>query len=193
MDTHESKELRFSNKQILVVGEGDFSFSLSLAKAFGSATNFTATSLDIRENLGRNYNNGKENVVELERLGCTVVRGVNVHSITSDNRLARYDVILFYCPHAGKLHGVVGGFMKSAKEMMKEEDVGEFHIIHITMHPFNKWDIKTLAEEEGLRFINQMKFDKWAFPSYSNKNGNGSNCDNSFPIGSAVVTFIFKK
>lgn len=47
-----TKRLRqYSNKQrILLVGEGDFSFSLSLARAFGSATNLTATSLDTRGN-----------------------------------------------------------------------------------------------------------------------------------------------
>lgn len=45
-----TKRLRqYSNKQrILLVGEGDFTFSLSLARAFGSATNLTATSLDTR-------------------------------------------------------------------------------------------------------------------------------------------------
>lgn len=32
--------------EILLVGEGDFSFSLSLANAFGSASNIVATSLD---------------------------------------------------------------------------------------------------------------------------------------------------
>ncbi|XP_010493750.1 PREDICTED: uncharacterized protein At4g26485-like [Camelina sativa] len=188
MDIQESEKLRFSDKQILVVGEGDFSFSLSLAKAFGPAINITATSLDIREELGRNYNNGKANVEELERLGCTVVRGVSVHSITSDNRLARYDVILFHFPHAGKHHGVLGGFMESAKEMLKDED-GEIHIIR-NICPFNKWDIKALAEEEGLRLIKQMKFDQWDFPGYPNKRG--SICDYGFPYGSAV-TFMFKK
>jgi len=35
-----------SSQKILLVGEGDFSFSLSLAKAFGSASNMVATSLD---------------------------------------------------------------------------------------------------------------------------------------------------
>ena len=35
-----------SEYKILLVGEGDFSFSASLAVAFVSATNITATSLD---------------------------------------------------------------------------------------------------------------------------------------------------
>lgn len=35
-----------SDQSILLVGEGDFSFSASLGKAFGSASNMIATSLD---------------------------------------------------------------------------------------------------------------------------------------------------
>lgn len=35
-----------SSHKILLVGEGDFSFAKCLAKAFGSAVNMTATSLD---------------------------------------------------------------------------------------------------------------------------------------------------
>jgi 25S rRNA (uracil2634-N3)-methyltransferase len=35
-----------SDHQILLVGDGDFSFSLSLAKGFGSASNIVASSFD---------------------------------------------------------------------------------------------------------------------------------------------------
>lgn len=47
MDVSEKRIRHYSSKhQILLVGEGDFSFSVCLASAFGSATNITATSLD---------------------------------------------------------------------------------------------------------------------------------------------------
>ncbi|KAH1056179.1 hypothetical protein J1N35_034244 [Gossypium stocksii] len=39
-----------SSQRMLLVGEGDFSFSTSLARAFGSATNMIATSFDSRGN-----------------------------------------------------------------------------------------------------------------------------------------------
>lgn len=50
MEVQETKTLKqYSNKQkILLVGEGDFSFSLSLGRAFGSASNITTSSLDSR-------------------------------------------------------------------------------------------------------------------------------------------------
>jgi len=41
-----------STDKILLVGEGDFSFSLCLAKAFGSALNIFATSLDDKGMIG---------------------------------------------------------------------------------------------------------------------------------------------
>ncbi|KAL0729095.1 hypothetical protein Bca4012_025188 [Brassica carinata] len=135
----------YNNKQkILLVGEGDFSFSLCLAKAFGSATNITATSLDTREELEQKYRDAKNNVEELERRGCTVIHGVNVHSMDKDHRVVRsivYDRIIFNFPHAGFHFGreidsytilqhqeVVKGFFLSARELVDAS--GEIHVTH---------------------------------------------------------------
>jgi len=97
----------------------------------------------------------------------------------------------FECAIHRKRNKVFGGFMESAREMMKDED-GEIHITLNTLNPFNKWDLKALAEEKGLRLIQRMQFIKWAFPSSSNKRASGSNCDFIYPIGSAI-TYMFKK
>ncbi|XP_033131893.1 uncharacterized protein At4g26485-like [Brassica rapa] len=212
MEVQETKTLKqYSNKQkILLVGEGDFSFSLSLGRAFGSASNITTSSLDSRViingvvDVNRKYTYGKQNVEELERLGGTVIHGVNVHSMSSDNRLARYNRIVFNFPHSGLGFGsehesfyimqhqaLVRGFFESARKMLEDED-GEIHLTHKTTRPFSEWEIETLAQEKGLRLIGLMVFDQLAFPGYSNKKGSGSNCDSNFPIRSAV-TFMFKK
>ncbi|KAG2250884.1 hypothetical protein Bca52824_081020 [Brassica carinata] len=159
MEVHESKTLsQYSSMQkLLLVGEGDFSFSLSLAKAFASATKITAASLDVRVGLGRQYNNGNANVKELERLGFTVVHGINVHTMSSD--IACLDMTEL------KHKDVVRGFMESARQMINEG--GEIHFTCKTIYPFNMSDIKSLAGENGMRLIQQMQFKKWIFPGYS--------------------------
>ncbi|XP_013614459.1 PREDICTED: uncharacterized protein At4g26485-like [Brassica oleracea var. oleracea] len=197
----------YNNKQkILLVGEGDFSFSLCLAKAFGSATNITATSLDTREELEQKYKDAKNNVEELERRGCTVIHGVNVHSMDKDHRVVRsivYDRIIFNFPHAGFHFGretdsytilqhqeVVKGFFLSAKELVDAS--GEIHVTHKIAHPFTSWNIKTLGEEKGLNCVREKEFYTFQYPGYSNKRGSGIDCDSSFPVGLSS-TFMFKK
>ncbi|CAL9243744.1 unnamed protein product, partial [Arabidopsis halleri] len=192
-----TKRLRhYTNKQkILLVGEGDFSFSLSLARAFGSATNLTATSLDTQGELERKFKNGKANVEELERLGCSVVYGVNVHSMTTKPSIgsAIYDRVIFNFPHAGRHQELVRGFMKSARVLVKDEDMGgEIHVIHKTEYPFSEWKLKTLGEKEGLDLICEIEFCLSHYPGYSNKRGSGGYSDSSFPVGKSS-TFIFTK
>ncbi|WZZ89691.1 hypothetical protein YC2023_118270 [Brassica napus] len=237
MEVQETKRLKhYNNKQkILLVGEGDFSFSLSLARAFGSATNLIATSLDsqverfimvtericmvrashqlrypeVTTELERNYKNGKANVEELERLGCNVVFGVNVHSMTTKPNLgcsATHDRVIFNFPHAGFDYGreheiktimrhqeLVRGFMKSARLLVKDEDKGgEIHVVHKTEYPFSEWKLKTLGEKEGLELVSEIEFCLNHYPGYSNKRGSRGYNDSSFPVGKSS-TFIFKK
>ncbi|XP_028216496.1 uncharacterized protein At4g26485-like [Glycine soja] len=165
-----------SSDEILLVGEGDFSFSLCLARAFGTAKNMVATSLDSRASLRNKYGSALGNLTELEALGCTIVHRVDVHTMLERPHLIdrHFDYIIFNFPHAGfiaresddyqiQLHkDLVSGFLYNAKYMLNKG--GEIHITHKTTHPF----------------------------SYKNKRGDGLQCDQSFPIGECS-TFMFKK
>ncbi|XP_020209857.1 uncharacterized protein At4g26485, partial [Cajanus cajan] len=118
-----------STHRILLVGEGDFSFSLCLARAFGTASNMVATSLDSKDSLMMNYENALSNLIELETLGCTIVHEVDVHTMREHPLLEheRFDRIIYNFPHAGfngresnasviMLHqDLVSGFLKNAK------------------------------------------------------------------------------
>ncbi|XP_058725457.1 uncharacterized protein At4g26485-like [Vicia villosa] len=184
-----------SSHRILIVGEGDFSFSLSLARAFGSAVNMVATSLDDRESLVLQYGSASSNLRELEVLGCTIFHNVDVHNMTQHHYLNNksFNRIIFNFPHAGfdyrestdiqiMLHKrLVSGFLKSAKYMLSIFG-GEIHVSHKTTYPFSTWDIKGLAENERLIFIEEVDFLQSYYPGYSNKRGSGSQCDQSFPI-----------
>ncbi|XP_010539346.1 PREDICTED: uncharacterized protein At4g26485-like [Tarenaya hassleriana] len=196
-----------SKQQILLVGEGNFSFSLSLARAFGSAANMTATSLDTHEELRKKY--GTEavaNVEALKALGCTIMHGVDVHAMSQhiDLRSKRYDRIVFNFPHAGAnvicraLEGfmitdnqvLVRGFLKNAGEMVKED--GEIHVTHKTTHPYNMWGVETLGREVNLCLVKEVPFFVSYYPGYVNMRGCTMNSDSTFHVGNAS-TFMFRK
>ncbi|XP_057725595.1 uncharacterized protein At4g26485-like [Arachis stenosperma] len=190
--------------QILLVGEGDFSFALSLATAFGSASNIVATSLDSKESLVRNYSRASKNLDELKNLGCTLVHEVDGHIMNHHPLLKNklFDRIVFNFPHAG-FHGrehewlqimlhqeVVSGFLKSARKMLKED--GEVHVTHKTAYPFCNWEIVKLAKKAELSLVEEVPFEIFDYPGYINKRGHGDRCDRSFPVGQCS-TFKFSK
>ncbi|XP_027922553.1 uncharacterized protein At4g26485-like [Vigna unguiculata] len=191
-----------SSHEILLVGEGDFSFSLCLARAFGTAINMVATSLDSRASLRKKYGSALKNLKELKDLGCTIVHGVDVHTMLEHPLLEDlyFDRIVFNFPHAGftyresddrqiKLHrDLVRGFLCNAKFMLKKG--AEIHITHKTAHPFSKWNIKGLAKRQSLLLVEEDEFYLHLYPGYSNKKGDGRNSDESFPIGECS-TFMF--
>ncbi|KZV36225.1 hypothetical protein F511_14243 [Dorcoceras hygrometricum] len=105
-----------SRHRILLVGEGDFSFSSSLAEAFGCASRMIATSLDSKgiisftwllyisvtssivifrlftheryaAFLKKNYANAPWNIRELKRRGCMVMHGIDATTIAADQLL----------------------------------------------------------------------------------------------------------
>ncbi|WCJ32220.1 hypothetical protein M5689_013659 [Euphorbia peplus] len=88
--------------KILLVGEGDFSFALSLATAFASASNIVATSLDSQVEVIAKYSKAESNLKELKEMGCTIIHQLDVHTMRSHPLLlhSTFDKIVFNFPHA---------------------------------------------------------------------------------------------
>ncbi|GAA0147818.1 hypothetical protein Leryth_010155 [Lithospermum erythrorhizon] len=190
--------------EILLVGDGDFSFSLCLAKAFGSASNIIATSLDPYDAVISKYKNAKLNLQMLNMLGAIVLHGVDATRMMfhTDLRMRKFDRIIFNFPHAG-FHGkedhppvikkhrdLVFGFFRNACRILRAG--GEVHVNHKTTPPFCHWNLEELAFKNSLLLINLVDFRIADYPGYNNKRGDGSRCDHPFPLGEAsTYKFIF--
>ncbi|GLU23995.1 hypothetical protein SLE2022_399680 [Rubroshorea leprosula] len=177
------------NHNILLVGEGDFSFSLSLATRF--------------EELVRKYSKAEENLSVLENLGCEILHGINVHTMSKRACFKRklFDRIVFNFPHAGFFYrehdnrqirlqqDLVRGFLRNAKKMLENDKV---HITHKTGCPYDMLGVENIAEEEGPFLKSQVPFHQDNYPGYVNKREDGAKCNKTFPVG-RCSTFKFKK
>ncbi|GAB4845879.1 hypothetical protein Ancab_024883 [Ancistrocladus abbreviatus] len=186
-----------SSQKMLLVGEGDFSFSACLAVAFGTAANMVATSLDSREFLCKNYRKAMRNILELTSRGCTVMHGIDATEMASHHALhaMKFDRIIFNFPHTGifrnsgvstrsrirQYQRLVSMFLENAKRMIKVD--GEIHINHKSNGFFRRWKIPQLAADEGLRLIEAVHFNHRDYQGYSTKFGFGGdknfNCNPS--------------
>nr|XP_051192266.1 uncharacterized protein LOC127305776 isoform X3 [Lolium perenne] len=191
-----------SAQSILIVGDGDFSFSLALATAFGSGQNLVATSLDSYGALTSKYGKAESNVTELKRLGATVLHGVDAKTMKLHPHLEmrQFDRIVFNFPHAGftgredHLHVIIAhkelvhGFFANARHLLRP--YGETHISHKTGFPYDAWDIAQLAYESSLIMVRKVDFSKKDYPGYNQKRGDGATCDQPFALG-PCCTFMF--
>ncbi|KAL9142749.1 hypothetical protein ABFS82_14G191700 [Erythranthe guttata] len=176
--------------RILVVGDGDFSFSACLAVAFVCATNMIATSLNSISFLNENYGNAASNIEELTRRGCVVMHGIDATKMANHPLIGhlKFDRVIFNFPFAGffknlsresqlrRHRRLVNLFMKNAKEMISSG--GEIHISHKTNGFHIEWNLETIASSHGLRLIEAVKFNHREYPGYNTKCGFGG--DNIF-------------
>ncbi|CAH8306253.1 unnamed protein product [Eruca vesicaria subsp. sativa] len=193
-----------SNHEILLVGEGDFSFSCSLATRFRSASNICASSLDsYADEVVRKYKKARSNLATLKRLGASLLHGLDATKLQLHPHLnsRRFDRIIFNFPHAG-FHGketdsklikkhreLVFGFLHGAAHLVRAD--GEIHVSHKNKAPFCHWKLEELASRCSLVLKQCVAFEKSEYPGYENKRGDGSRCDKPFPLGECT-TFKFR-
>ncbi|XP_059284158.1 heavy metal-associated isoprenylated plant protein 41-like [Lycium ferocissimum] len=202
-DEEEKRIQHYSSyHQILLVGEGDFSFSLCLAHSFGNASNIFASSLRSYDDVIKMYKNGESNLEKLKSLGGSILHGVNATKMQHHPDLSnqKFDRIIFNFPHAG-FHGsednkhliqmhrnLVRSFLWSAKKMLSVG--GQIHVAHKTTPTYNRWDLVGLGKENSLICIECAEFRAENYPGYNNKMGDGPKCDEPFHLGECQ-TFMF--
>uniref|UniRef100_A0A0E0M2I7 25S rRNA (uridine-N(3))-methyltransferase BMT5-like domain-containing protein n=1 Tax=Oryza punctata TaxID=4537 RepID=A0A0E0M2I7_ORYPU len=185
-----------SMQSILVIGDGDFSFSRSLATAFCSGENLVSTSLDSYETLRAKYAKAESNIMILKKMGATTLHGVDAKTMKhhTDLKMRRFDRIVFNFPHAGfkgngendvrliKLHkDLVRGFFHNARHLLRPS--GEIHVSHKEGSAYGKWNIEQLASKSSLILVEKVDFHIEDYPGYKNKRGDGPRCDKPFHLG----------
>lgn len=165
-----------SSQSILTVGDGDFSFSLSIAEHFHKTNrNMTmvVTSHESFTSVTTTYPNCIETLRRLKQLGAKVLHEVDATSLSATAALNNmtFDIILWNFPCVRIEAGADGQvceldfnkellrkFFDNCHPYMKKK--GEVHVTHKTIEPFSWWGISSLAEENGMSEEGRIVFDK---------------------------------
>ena len=157
---------------ILCVGDGDFTFSLALARLIrGSQHNedgdkqcnqLVASSYESLSTLQQVYPKIDDTILELKSLGvqvCFRVDATNLNeTLPSTLRDVKFHRIVWNFPCTAIANGqdgqnqqmlenkkLVTNFVMNATSEWLDEGVGEIHMIHKTKPPYDQWDLETAA------------------------------------------------
>ena len=182
------------HRKWLVVGDGNFSFSLALAKKNDSEFfHLVATSLESSDEAAAN-SLASENISELKKRRVTVLHSVDGTQLQTCEEIItiglKYDVIVFNFPHTGgkgnikENRALLQKFFISAVAFL--EASGEIHVslcrgqggtgIDRTNRGYgNSWKIVEMAAEARLILTRVELFRPESFPGYSPTGYRGQN------------------
>lgn len=168
-------------RSVLIVGDGNFSFSLSFRRARKDCL-LVATSLETREEV-RKHESGERNLGKLEDLGVPVYHEIDATKLELYNQLkhTKYDCIIFNFPHTGgksnirKNRDLVQSFLHSSFKIL--DPLGEVWItlcqgqggtpVDCGRRGYNNsWKIIELAAEENLILTEVRQFQYSDWPDY---------------------------
>lgn len=195
----------YQSGAILCLGDGDFSFSLSLARGLSDRSGLLASSHESHESVLSTYNKSSDILAELHALlPGRVLHEVDATVLSSTPAIAarrgRWDLVLWNFPCVGSSASpaadgqvqeidrnkqLLRDFFANALDFLSV--AGEIHVTHKTFQPFSWWGIVELAEQSGLDFLGSIVFDRCLYPGYINRKVKDKK---SFPLHDAR-TFVF--
>jgi 25S rRNA (uracil2634-N3)-methyltransferase len=193
------------NDRILTIGDGDFSFSASLAaqihiRALKESTKIVATSYESRESVFKTYPDSPKMIESLTSSGALVFHDIDARNLPEHTSLKSFrdyfDFIIWNFPCKGINRGRDGQVdeIEENKEMLRlfflscgcllRPHSGEVHITHKTIEPFSWWNISEIAISCGWQHVASVVFDKYLYPGYTNRKALDKK---SFPCADALV------
>lgn len=144
--------------RVLTVGDGNFSYSLALARH--EAVALTATSFDTFDELVAKYPEAERICSQLKALGACVAHGVDATNLRATLRSSStFDRVVFNHPHCGEENvrrhqSLLSHFFVSALEVLASGG-GRVHLTLAEGQP-ERWEAVVRAEKAGLQLLQQV-------------------------------------
>lgn len=207
------RSLYSGNERVMLVGEGNFSFSRSLCEHLGSGAGIYATAFDSEAEVNKKYPDAVEHRRAIEeKLGGTTLLGVDATRLHKVKEFrGAFKKIVFNFPHLGggekdveKSVGdhrkLLAGFFASASRCLDPEAKGA--CIHVALkvgEPYKSWKVVQTARAAcpDLDITAAVPFVPSAWPGYVHRRTRGFDqrfsSEQNEEIANGAKVYIFRK
>lgn len=194
---------------ILLVGEGNLSFSCGLLQKLGSKAYIVATVHDSQKVMRTKYPDARNNLKRLTTAGMQVRFGIDCKELhRHDDFRDAFTKIIFNFPHSGTDLGesesikehqqLLQEFFKSAAECLEPVPTSEVHVTMKAGQPYISWRIEQMAKLSGkLRCDRVLNFNAKLYPGYEHRRTRGDKYAaargfNENNVLQGAKTYVFK-
>ena len=170
-DVFDSFAASYRGKDILVLGDGDFSYSKALCALTDGSSRITSTTRASREELARAFPTAEQNTRQLQDSGVSVEHNVDATSLPS-SLYGAFDTVIFNFPHIDGKQNIkynrelLLGFLRSSRGALR--DGGEMQVALTSpqsglsarnMADWDRsWKLAQQAAEAGLYVVGDQPF-----------------------------------